>query len=123
MTNAYIPIDPSWSFNFLNGIRPHLEKVDCYHFTDHIYNLTAEYVRLTHNFRFTNSPVLCNQSLHAMWMDLERNWDIPVPYYQVAFRQLFNTLLCVSNNIPNEITKVTPVTDDVANLTGLIFTF
>lgn len=122
MTTLYIPIEGSWSWHFLDGAKSHLTNIDCFHFTDHIYTLISEYVKLTHNFRINQSNVLHNDAIHAMWMDLERRWDIPVPYYQVKFRELFNSLLCVSNCIPKEISAVFPVTDDKANLTGFVFT-
>lgn len=121
MTNIFVPIDIAWSYHFMKGLEKNLETINRYHFTDNIYKLIAEYVRLTHNFRVNQTNVLHNESVHAIWMELEKNWDIPVPYIQVAFRQLFNSILCVSNSIPNQLCTVSTMTDDMANLIGFVF--
>lgn len=121
MLNVYVHIDPSWSYNLIGGIKDELPMDNPGRFICTLYQFAADFVKISHNFRLTNMSELYNASVYSIWTDLERMGDIPVPYFQVQFRQLYNTHLAVFNSIDKPIRTVTNVTSPEGDLTGFVF--
>jgi len=122
VSNVYVTVDPRWSYNFLGGLRDELRGLDLFKFTNDVYRLIADFVKISHNFRLTNNSVLFNEAMQSIWKDLELMGDIPVPYFQVSFRQLFNTHLASFNSLQGHIKEVITITSPQGDLTGFVFT-
>lgn len=121
MSNVYVSVDPCWSYNFLGGLKDELRDLDLFKFTNDVYRLIADFVKISHNFRLTNNAVLFNEAMQSIWKDLELMGDIPVPYFQVSFRQLFNTHLASFNSLQGHIKEVVTITSPQGDLTGFVF--
>lgn len=121
MSTIYVSVDPAWSYNLIGGLKDELREMDLYKFTDRIYQLLADYVRITHNFRITHLAEHYNNTLRTIWEDLEVYGNIPVPYFQTSFRLLFNTHLAVFNAITLPIVGVNTITNDTGELQGFVF--
>lgn len=122
MSRIYMSIDSSWSYNFLGGIKDELaSRPNPMQFISEIYRMLADFVKNSHNFRLTNNPVLFNEVIQSIWSDLEMIGDIPVPYFQVSFRTLFNTHLASFNALGGHITFVTTIANDFGDLSGFVF--
>ncbi|ARV76779.1 hypothetical protein PHABIO_148 [Pseudomonas phage Phabio] len=122
MTNIYVAIDQSWSYNFFGGLKDELDGIDQYVFTDTVYRIVADFIRLSHNVRIVADTVAYNQGIYSIWADLEKQHDIPVPYFQVNFRQLFFNHQSIFNLIDRPILVATPITTDTGDLQGFVFT-
>lgn len=122
MTNVYLAIDPSWSYKFFKGLDEELNSHNAFKLTDLLYRLLSDYIKLTHNYRVTNASSLYNAALHSIWVDLEKDTDIPVPYVQVNFRQLFTAHMAMFNAIDKPIESVHMVTNDTGDLQGFVCT-
>lgn len=122
MSTVYFPIDPRWAHDLINGIKDDIAHLNYFHFMDNIFRALADFLKLSHNVRFVNDPTMYNKNVHAIWVDLETSMDLPVPYFQVMFRQLLNTHRAAFNVIPGTIDTVTTITTDQGDLQGFVFT-
>lgn len=121
MSNIYLRIDPSWSYNFLGGVKDEIDGLDFFRFTDFVYRLASDFIRVSHNFRWSNDAAQFNLCLDSIWAEIKGQNIAPVPYFQVNFRQLFSQHLAAFNALPGPILKVNTITTDSGELQGFVF--
>lgn len=119
--NAYIPIDPSWSFKFFEFNRKAIGNIDNYfHFCDDFYGSAMKYIQTQINFNYGMTSATYNQGMSEAMSVCERYPELGSKI-QEAFVLLYTDYRIAYNAMGYVVTGLKPIVEASGVLIGIVF--